>query len=284
MLQLLHRCSFYSQPSLRTPLPQSYYYHFLPFLQDLEVRNGYLDRNAQNSQSLLQSAVSRLQLPPGLRFSADPAFDPKVKKENTKTLFDSLSLSLSLTHTRARAFPSSSLTPKLSAAQTSNWGQISQHKPTDNRRKFTTEKPQELRLPVLQLLPSLKTQQPNSKFHHLFTLTLVTDPHNTPSYANVPDFATTLSFFLSLDRERASERASFPFFGVRWCEGQGGCQKLQNRMVINRIDRDQFQTAEWNPDSCTRGLQSNLPIHVRGTRNLYPFKTNLHGVMLYFTL
>jgi hypothetical protein len=62
---------------------------------------------------------------------------------------------------------------------------------------------------------------------------------------------------------------------VRWWEGQGGCQKLQNHKLINRIDRAQFQTAGWNPDSClgisTRGLQSNLPIHVRGTRNLYPF-------------
>jgi hypothetical protein len=65
---------------------------------------------------------------------------------------------------------------------------------------MTTEKPHKL----LLLLLSLKTQQPNSKFHHLFTRTLVTDPHNTPSYTNVPDFAT-LSFFLSLDRERASE-------------------------------------------------------------------------------
>jgi hypothetical protein len=98
MLQLLHRCSFYSQPSLRTPIPQSYYYYFLPFLQDLEIRNGYLDRNAQNSQSLLQAAVSRLQLPPGLRFSADPAFVPKVKKKKTQKL--SLTLSLSLSYTR----------------------------------------------------------------------------------------------------------------------------------------------------------------------------------------
>jgi hypothetical protein len=215
MLQLLHRCSFYSQPSLRTPIPQSYYYHFLPFLQHLEIRNGYLDHNAQNSQSLLQPAVSRLQLPPGLRFSADPAFVPKVQKKNTKTLFDSLSLSLS------HAFPSFAHTPKLSAAQTSNSGQISQHKPTDNRRKFTTEKqmttekkPHKLRLLVLLLLLSLKTQQPNSNFHHLFTLTLVTDPPpNTPSYANVADFAT-LSFFLSFFLSIASG-ASFPFFGVR---------------------------------------------------------------------
>jgi hypothetical protein len=106
---------------------------------------------------------------------------------------------------------------------------------------MTKEKPHKLRLlvVVVVVLLSLKTQQPNSKFHHLFTLTLVTDPHNTPSYANVPDFAT-LSFFLSFFLSIARELASFPFFGVRWWEGQGGCQKLQNRMLINRIDRAQF--------------------------------------------
>jgi hypothetical protein len=189
-----------------------------------------------------------------------------VKKKTQKL---SLTLSLSLFH----AFPSFfTHTRKISAAQTSYSGQNSQHKPTDNRRKFTTEIQMTTEKPhkLLLLLLSLKTQQPNSKFHHLFTRTLVTDPHNTPSYTNVPDFAT-LSFFLSI----ASERASFPSFGVRWWEGQGGCQKLQNHKLINRIDRAQFQTAGWNPDSClgisTRGLQSNLPIHVRGTRNLYPF-------------